>query len=263
MQEPAARIAIGHTIVSVGLGGDPYSVSGGQVFITGPYHGAPYGLSIVEPAKAGPFDLEQGTPCDCVVVRAKIEVDPNTADVTVTTDPEGPYAIPQILKGIPLQIKHVHVAIDRPGFTFNPTSCNPMAITGALSSAEGTQSALSVPFQVTDCAALAFKPKFSVSTSARTSRKNGASLDVKLTYPNTPQGTETNIAKGKVQLPKRLPSRLKTPAESLHRTGLRRQPSTCARWPRGPSMSGSTRPEHALKKHALASFLTPWYKIRL
>jgi hypothetical protein len=201
---------IGHTIVSVGLGGDPYSVSGGQVFITGPYHGAPYGLSIVEPAKAGPFDLEKGTACDCVVVRANIEVDPNTADVTVTTDPEGPYAIPQILKGIPLQIKHVYVAIDRPGFTFNPTSCNPLAITGTLSSAEGANSVLSVPFQITDCAALAFKPKFTVSTSAHTSRKNGASLDVKLTYPNTPQGTETNIAKAKVQLPKRLPSRLKT-----------------------------------------------------
>ena len=160
---------IGHTIVSVGLGGDPYTVSGGEVFLTESYRGAQFGLSIVNPAKAGPFDLGK------VVVRARIDVNPLTAQLTITTDADGPYAIPHILDGIPLQIKHVNVTIDRPGFTFNPTNCNPMAITGMIGSVEGSSAQVAVPFQVTNCATLKFAPKFSVSTSAKTSKANGSS----------------------------------------------------------------------------------------
>jgi hypothetical protein len=212
---------IGHTIVSVGLGGDPFSVTDGQVFITGPYEGAPFGLSIVNPAKAGPFNL--GT----VVVRAKIEVDPHTAQLTVTTDNTGPYAIPHILDGIPLQIKHVNVTIDRDGFTFNPTSCKSMAITGALSSSEGATAAVSTPFQVTNCATLKFVPKFAVSTSGKTSKANGASLSVKLTYPNAPQGTQANIAKVKVDLPKQLPSRLTTLQKACVAATFEANPAAC------------------------------------
>jgi hypothetical protein len=218
---------IGETIVSVGVGGSPFSVKGGRVYITGPYHGAPFGLSIVNPAKAGPYDLEKDTPCDCVVVRARIEVDPVTAGLTVTTDNTGPYKIPTILDGIPLQIQHVNVAITRPGFTFNPTNCNPMAITGSLVSAEGAVSALSVPFQVTNCATLGFKPQFSVSTSGKTSRANGASLHVKLAYPKTPFGSQANIAKVKVDLPKQLPSRLTTLQKACTNAQFEANPAGC------------------------------------
>ncbi len=94
-----------------------------------------------------------------MVVRAKIEIDQETAQLTITTDETGPYKIPTIIDGIPLQIQHVNVTIDRPSFTFNPTNCNPLAITGNLTSSEGSSSALSVPFQATNCAVLAFKPK--------------------------------------------------------------------------------------------------------
>jgi hypothetical protein len=218
---------IGETIVSVGLGGDPYSVRGGKVFITGPYNGAPYGLSIVNPAKAGPYDLESNTPCDCVVVRAKIEVDPITAALTITSDNTGPYKIPTILDGIPLQIKHVNVTINRPGFTFNPTNCTPMNITGSLSSTQGASSALSVPLQVTNCAVLGFKPGFKVSTAGKTSRANGASLHVHLTYPKAAFGSQANIKSVKVDLPKQLPSRLTTLQKACTVATFTANPANC------------------------------------
>jgi hypothetical protein len=212
---------IGHTTVSVGLGGNPYTVNGGEVFITGPYEGAPYGLSIVNPAKAGPFDLGK------VVVRARIEVDPSNAALTITSDATGPYAIPQLIDGIPLQIKHVNVSIDRSDFTFNPTNCAPQAIGGSLTSSQGAVSALHVPFQVTNCAVLKFKPIFSVSTAGKTSRAKGASLNVKLTYPKAAFGTQANIGKVKVDLPKQLPSRLTTLQKACPDSTFNANPASC------------------------------------
>ena len=210
---------IGHTVVSVGVGGNPYSVTGGQVFITEGYGGAPYGLSIVNPAKAGPFDLGQ------VVVRARIEVDPISTVLTITTDTIGPYRIPTILDGIPLQIQHVNVSIDRPGFTFNPTNCSPLAITGSLTSDQGATQALSVPFQITNCAVLAFKPKLVAKTNGKTSRSQGASLSVKLTYPAGPY--DANIARVKVDLPKQLPSRLTTLQQACSAATFNANPAAC------------------------------------
>jgi hypothetical protein len=210
---------IGHTTVSVGVGGDPFTVRGGEVFITEGYGGAPYGLSIVNPAKAGPFDLGK------VIVRAKIEVDPITTVLTITSDATGPYKIPTILDGIPLQIQHVNVSIDRPGFTFNPTNCSPLQIGGSLTSDQGSVQALSVPFQITNCAVLAFKPKLIAKTSGKTSRANGASLSVKLTYPAGP--FDANISKVKVDLPKQLPSRLTTLQKACPAKTFEANPAAC------------------------------------
>jgi hypothetical protein len=221
---PAASL-VGETTVSVGLGGSPYTVKGGEVFLTGPYGGAPFGLSIVNPAKAGPFDLGK------IVVRAKLELNKTTAAVTVTSDSSGPYAIPPMIDGIPLEIKHVNVTINRGGgqgdFTFNPTNCNPLTVTGTLQSIEGASQALSVPFQATNCATLKFAPGFAVSTSGKTSRSRGASLSVKLIYPKAPFGSQANIARVKVDLPKQLPSRLTTLQKACTNAQFEANPGGC------------------------------------
>jgi hypothetical protein len=223
---------IGETTVGVGLGSDPYTVTGGRVYITGPYHGAPYGLSIVNPAKAGPFDLEHTEAhhpaCDCLVVRAKVEVNPITSVLSVTANSGSePYAIPTMLEGIPLQIKHINVTVNRAGFTFNPTNCNKLQLEGTLTSAEGAVSPLNVPFQVTNCAALAFKPTFAASTAAHNTRTGGASLTTTVTYPNGPQGTEADIAKVKVSLPARLPARLTTLQKACPEKTFAENPAGC------------------------------------
>jgi hypothetical protein len=209
---------IGHTVVSVGLGSDPYTVRGGQVFITGPYKGAPFGLSVAEPAKAGPFDLGSGR-CDCVVVRAKIDVDRRTSALTITSDP-----LPQMLDGIPTQIRHINVAVDRTAFTFNPTNCSPLGITATMSSIQGASSLVGVPFQVANCGLLPFKPKFTVITQAKTSKAGGAYLHVKV---RSGPG-QANIAKVKVDLPIQLPSRLTTLQKACPDATFNVNPASCA-----------------------------------
>ena len=194
---------IGTTRVATGAGSHPFEIEG-SVYLTSSYRGAPYGLSIVTHAVAGPFNL------GLVVVRARIAVDPETSALTVTTDESGPHAIPQIVFGVPLRLQRVTVNIDRPGFMFNPTNCSAQQITAKVSGSQQAVASVSSPFAIGGCRSLAFKPKFTVSTSGHTNRADGASLDAKVSYPAGSFGNEANIAKVKVSLPKQLPSRLTT-----------------------------------------------------
>jgi hypothetical protein len=216
---------IGETIVSVGVGGDPFTVTGGKAYITGPYAGAPFGLSIVNPAKAGPFDLQEGRP---VVVRAKIEVDPTTAALTITTNTAAQgSAIPTIIEGFPLQIQHVNVLVNRPGFTFNPTNCSKTEITSTIDSAEGASKTESIPFQATNCQALKFTPKFTASVTGRNSKGGGSALTATVSEPAGSLGSQANLTKVKVELPKQLPSRLTTLQQACLARTFEENPANC------------------------------------
>ena len=209
---------IGHTTVSAGVGSDPVVIpqAGGPaapVFLTGPYRGAPFGLSIVVPAVAGPFNLGN------VVVRAAIGVDPHTAQVTITSDP-----LPTILQGIPLRVRKVTVLVDRPGFIFNPTSCNPLAVNGTITGVQGATAGVSSRFQAANCGGLPFSPTFSASTTAKTSRANGASLDAKILIGVKGEANAHVVA---VQLPKQLPSRLTTIQKACLDSVFNVNPAAC------------------------------------
>jgi len=206
---------IGSTTVASGAGSHPFEI-GGEVFLTGGYKGAPFGLSIVTHVVAGPFNL------GLVVVRARIDVDPESSTLTVTSDP-----LPQIVFGVPLRLQRVTVDIDRPGFMFNPTNCGAKQISATLSGAQGAKAEVSSPFAVGGCKSLAFKPQFKVSTSGHTSRRNGASLDAKLAFPKAAFGSEANVTRVKVSLPKRLPSRLSTLQKACLAATFQADPAAC------------------------------------
>jgi len=235
---------IGETTVSVGVGGDPYTDTGGKFYLTGPYNGsgsctvgeagcAPFGITFEVPAKAGPFDLantkNNHPPCDCIVVRGKIEVNPLTAAITITSNPPGtPDSIPTSIEGIPLEIQHINAVTTRSNFQFNPTNCNRMEVSGTIHSSEGGTDTIGVPFQVTNCASLKFTPKFSASTSAKDNFNDlGASLTTKVIEPAGSLTTQANIAKVKVELPLALPSRLTTLQKACTAKQFEANPAAC------------------------------------
>jgi hypothetical protein len=82
------------------------------------------------------------------------------------------------------------------------------------------------------CQSLTFKPDFKVSTSGKTSRQDGASLDAKIVYPTGPLGanqasSQANIASVKVDLPKQLPSRLTTLQKACTAAQFDANPAGC------------------------------------
>jgi hypothetical protein len=230
---------IGHTVVESGPGPYPLVVpEPGQepapIYLTGPYNGsgactagesgcAPFGLSIVVPLHVGPFTLETQR------VRARIEIDPHTAAITVTTNP-----LPQVIDGVPTDLREVDAVIERPEFMFNPTHCEPSSFSGTATGTPppgaggaGATAAISTPFDLVGCSGLKFSPKFTASTSGKTSKAKGASLTLKLTRETGPASDQANFAFAKVELPKQLPSRLTTLQKACIAATFEANPAGC------------------------------------
>ncbi len=209
---------VGHATSDSGLGNDPVSLEG-QVYLTSGYDGAPFGLLVSTLAKAGPFNL------GVVNVRSRINVNPNTAQVSITTDP-GPRGevLPTILRGVPVQLKQINVTVNRPEFQFNPTNCVPMGISAGLSGNEGASVPVGYPFQVANCASLPFAPKLSATVDGHASKPDGTGFYVKVSSAGLGQA---NIAKVSLQLPKALPSRLTTIQKACVAAVFEANPAAC------------------------------------
>ncbi len=207
---------IGTATAAAGSGSHPFYQSG-NVYLTGPYKNAPFGLSVVVPAKAGPYNLGN------IVVRASIRINPVTAAVTVVSNP-----LPQSVDGVPLRVKTVNVTVGEGGnFTFNATNCTPSSVNATLTSTQGAAVPVSSRYSPASCGGLKFAPQFSASTQANGTRKGmGASLDVKVGYPQ-PYTAYTNIAKVDTSLPLALSSRLTTLQKACTEAQFAADPANC------------------------------------
>jgi hypothetical protein len=222
--ECPASSKIGTATVAAGSGSFPYSFSG-PVYMTGPYNGAPFGLSINVPAVAGPFNLGP------VVTRSTININQTTARVTAET------TLPTIVKGVPLRMRSLSVNVNKQGFLLNPTNCSAEATETTLTSTFGTvQSGLSSPFQAEGCSGLSFKPAFTASTSGKHSKENGASLVTTITQASG----QANIKSVLVTLPKVLPSRLTTLQKACLAKTFEENPLSCAKVAPGSEVGTAT-----------------------
>jgi hypothetical protein len=184
---PSASL-LGKVTIGSGAGPVPFFTESGRAYLAGPYKGAPLSLAVVTPAVAGPFDLGS------VLVRNALQVNPETAQITAVSDP-----LPTILHGIPLDLRDVRVALNRQGFTLNPTSCEPMEITSRISSTLGATATPSNRFQVGGCDKLGFKPGLSIHLRGKTRRSGFPALRAVLTMPKK---AGANIGRVSVALPR-------------------------------------------------------------
>jgi len=160
--------AVGTVTTGVGSGPAPFYTSG-NLYLAGPYKGAPLSLAAIVPAQAGPFDL------GVVVSRVALRINSETAQVEAVSDP-----LPRILSGIPLDIRDLRVNLNRPQFTVAPTNCQEMAVRATVSGVDGTSKSLADRFQVDGCRKLGFSPRLSLKLSGGTKRADYPALQATL-----------------------------------------------------------------------------------
>jgi hypothetical protein len=181
---PAAS-QVGTVDVAAGAGSTPVHVQG-KAYLAGPYKGAQLSMVVITPAVAGPFDL------GVVVVRTPLYVNEETAQISARSD-----AFPSILEGIPLDIRSVAIDLGKPEFTYTPSSCEAMAVTGEATMTTGQVTPLNNRFQVGGCKGLDFAPKLALKVFGKTNRNAKPRLRAVLQA----KPGEANIARAQVNLP--------------------------------------------------------------
>jgi hypothetical protein len=221
---PASSL-VGHSTAVAGLGTSTVTIPG-EVFLTeaiGP--GQPFGLLTVSNAEhigvsagapQGVFNLGR------IPVLSGISVDEHTAQATVTSE-----ALPQLVKGVPSQIKQLKVVVDRPEFTFNPTSCANLKTTGTVTGygPSGTVGVHAVewPYTATNCGALPFKPTIAVNVESDVSRLDGTGMKIVV---KSGKG-QANIHLTKLVFPNTVPSRLTTIQKACPAQTFEANPANC------------------------------------
>jgi hypothetical protein len=185
---PSARL--GSAVAELGSGPSPARL-GGDVFLTAPYRGAPFGLAIVFDVRLGPFDLGG------LILRGTIRVDPRSGRPSIETD-----SLPTAIEGLPIRIRTMALDIDRPGLVRNPTSCALAELQATVFSPRGAVARPSSPFRVRGCQKLGFRPRVSMTLTDRTELRRGGAPGFHIAL-RTRRGN-SNLRVANIQLPRYL-----------------------------------------------------------
>ncbi len=188
-----ASSQIGTLYAGAGAGSRPL-YNNGNVYMSGPYKGAPLSIVTIVPGIAGGTPGHPAFDLGNVVVRSALYINRQTAQVTAVTDP-----IPQYLKGIGLRIRDIRIHLDRRDFTRNPTNCESKSVDLRIFGNSGAVKNLSSHFQVGGCDKLKFKPKFSAHLTGGTKRGDHPAFTAEVNYPEG--GAYANTSEVAVTLP--------------------------------------------------------------
>jgi hypothetical protein len=125
--EGACSVAseVGTATAQAGLGSYPADLNG-QIYLTGPYGGAAQGLEIVLPVEPGPLKLGN------VVVRASMQIEPGTRQLSIATGP-----LPSFADGAALQFKALLLELERDALRIRADGCESLTVTGTITGAQG------------------------------------------------------------------------------------------------------------------------------
>jgi hypothetical protein len=221
-----ASSRVGSLLVGAGPGPAPLAVAG-EVYLAGPYGGAPFSLVTITPALAGGTASDPLFDLGTIVDRVALDIDRRSGALSARAG-----VPPRAIDGVPLRISDIRLVLDRPGFVRNPSRCARMAVTALVEGPAGGAAAPASGFRVGGCNRLDFRPKLRVGPVR--GRAPGARPTVRAMLRAKPG--EAGIAAARITLPA---------SERLDRGRLR---GGCEAAP----FSSSGCPRAAIRGHATA-----------
>jgi hypothetical protein len=183
---PAAA-RLGGVRVLIGSGPAPVALTGDAYLAEAP-PGALAGLAMVLPGRVGPFDLGR------VVVPGRLTVTGDDARVAVDVP-----ALPQLVGGIPLDLRRLELALDRRGFVTHATRCEELSATADVTAVGGQVASVRAPYRAPGCAKRQLATTLTANAGARgaTAKDAKPPLSVALAVPDG----ATNLRRASVTLP--------------------------------------------------------------
>lgn len=146
---------IGSAQAKIGSGADPATLHG-DVYLTGPYRRAPFGLLMEFQGSLGPFSL------GAITTRSALETNPRNGRITAVTKD-----IPERVEGLPIRFQSIELSLDRPGFIRNPTSCSSVSTNAAFESQSGAVAHANSALELHGCKSLRFAPRVRLAILGR------------------------------------------------------------------------------------------------